>query len=263
LYTLASLEVNLGRLDGKVALITGTGGGQGRAAALRFALEGAAVVGCDVKEDGNRETVAAVKAAGGSMTGMEPIDLGEASEARDWVQAAAAIHGRVDILYNNASMPRFGFIDEMSVEDWHFTIRNELDLVFYVTKYAWPFLAERGGVVLSTASVSGMIGAKVNPAFAHAAAKGAVLAMTKQLAVDGASKGIRVISISPGPIETPGSAEVRDTNPEVFEMMTDKLLLRRLGRPEEIAAVAAFLASDDASFITGANIAADGGWTAF
>src|SRR4030081_983692 len=105
-------------LDNKVAVITGTGGGQGRAAALRFAAAGAHVVGCDVKVDGNRETVALVRAQGGSITTMEPVDLADPQQARKWIEAAAAIHGRIDILYNNASAARFAPIEAFSVEDW-------------------------------------------------------------------------------------------------------------------------------------------------
>lgn len=119
------------RLAGKVALLTGTAGGQGRAAALLFAREGATIVGCDLKVESGRETVAMVEASGGSMTSTEPVDLGDSAEARSWIAEAAALHGGFDVLYNNASLPRFASIAEMTDEDWHYTMRNELDLMFY------------------------------------------------------------------------------------------------------------------------------------
>jgi NAD(P)-dependent dehydrogenase (short-subunit alcohol dehydrogenase family) len=250
------------RLEGKVTLITGTGGGQGRAAALRFASEGALVVGCDIQADANAQTTKMVEADGGTMTGMDGVDLGDPEQARQWVEDAAALHGRIDVVYNNASACKFAPIAEMSIEDWHFTIRNELDLIFYVTKYAWNYLAERGGVIINTGSCSGVVGSHTSPAAAHAATKGGVIAMTRQLAVEGAAHGIRVVSISPGPIASPGTEEIFK-DPQVMAVMMPSLLIQRPGRPEEIAATAAFLASDDGSFITGANIAVDGGWTAF
>jgi len=185
-----------GRLDGKVVLITGTGGGQGQAAAVRFAREGALVVGCDVKEGGNLETIAMVEEAGFTMHGMAPVDLGDAETARKWVEEAAAIHGRIDVLYNNASSPKFVPMPEMTIEDWDFTIRNELDLIFYVSKYAWPYLAERGGVIINVGSINGHAATRGGGSVAHTATKGGVIAMTKAMAADGAEDDIRVVSIS-------------------------------------------------------------------
>jgi meso-butanediol dehydrogenase / (S,S)-butanediol dehydrogenase / diacetyl reductase len=250
------------RLEGKVALITGTGGGQGEAAALRFAQEGALIVGCDVNDDGNRATVAAVEAAGGTMTGMSPVDLGDPEQARRWVEEAAAIHGRIDIVYNNASAPRYVPIADMTVEDWQFAIRNELDLVFYVTKFAWPYLIRQGGVIINTASVSAHIATPDIGFLSHCAAKGGVLAMTKVLAADGAKHGIRAVSISPGPIKTPGAIKEYFHIPGAEEAVISQLLVDRVGLSEDIAALAVFVASDEAGFITGSDILVDGGLTA-
>src|SRR5271167_2341104 len=158
------------QLKDKVALITGTGGGQGRAAALRFAAAGAHVVGCDVKVEGDEETVRRGKAAGGSMVSMTPVDLGDPAQAEKWVEDAAKLHGRIDILYNNASTCKFVPIESFSIEDWQFGIRNELDLVFYVTRFAWAHLAKQGGVIINTASVAGITGSGPGGA-SHAAAK--------------------------------------------------------------------------------------------
>jgi meso-butanediol dehydrogenase/(S,S)-butanediol dehydrogenase/diacetyl reductase len=245
-------------IEGKVVLITGTGGGQGRAAALRFAGAGALVVGCDVKEEGNRETAALVREAGGSIVMMQPVDLGDAPSARRWIEEAAALHGRIDALYNNASAARFAPIETFPVEDWQFTVRNELDIVFYATRFAWPFLKQRGGVIINVASVAGMVGAAVGGA-AHAATKGAVIAMTRQLAVEGAPHGIRVNSISPGVIESPGTAPML-ADPAFRDLMLAHNLIKRVGQPEDVVGIALFLAGDDAAYITGTNIVVDGGF---
>ncbi|MFP5517159.1 SDR family oxidoreductase [Azospirillum sp. TSA2s] len=250
-----------GRLTGKVALITGTGGGQGREAALRFAAEGAMVVGCDIDAAANERTIALVRDAGGRMGGTAPVDLGDPDDARRWVERAADEHGRIDILYNNASAARFGTVAELSVEDWRFTIRNELDLVFHTTKFAWPFLAGQGGVIINIASVAGWGGSAHAGLVAHAATKGAVVALTRQLALEGAPKGIRAVSISPGFILTPGTAKVLE-NPAVLKGILDHIPLNRPGQPVEVVGLALFLASDDASYITGADFVVDGGMMA-
>jgi meso-butanediol dehydrogenase/(S,S)-butanediol dehydrogenase/diacetyl reductase len=249
----------MGRLDDKVALITGTGGGQGRAAALRFAGEGAKIVGCDVKVEGNAETVDLVTRAGGEMVGFAPVDLGDPAAAAAWVEQAAAVHGRIDILYNNASAARFGTLEEYTVEDWNFTIRNELDIIFYVTKPAWTFLKQSHGVVINTASVAGWRGGG-SDGFAHCATKGAVLSVTRAFASAGAEHGIRVNSISPGVIHTPGTQFLFDI-PGAVDAMTANLMVKRPGEPEDIASAALFLASSDSSYMTGADIRVDGGMT--
>jgi NAD(P)-dependent dehydrogenase (short-subunit alcohol dehydrogenase family) len=248
-------------MEGKVVLISGTGGGQGREAALRFAGAGAHVVGCDLKEAGNRETAALVRAAGGVITTMEPVDLSDPQGARRWIEAAAAVRGRIDILYNNASAARFAPIESFSVEDWQFTVRNELDIVFYATRFSWPHLQERGGVIINVASVAGMVGSAVGGT-AHAATKGAIIAMTRQLAVEGAPHHIRVNSISPGVIESPGTAPML-ADPAFRELMLAHNLIKRVGQPKDVAGVALFLAGEDAAYITGANIVVDGGFACF
>lgn len=250
------------RLEGKVALITGTGGGQGRAAASKFAQEGALIVGCDLFAEGNEETVAAVQAAGGTMTGMAPVDLSDPDAAKSWVEEAAAIHGRIDILYNNASSPRFVLMPEMSVEDWQYAIRNELDLVFFVTKFAWSHLAERGGVIINTASISAHVATPDVGMASHCAAKGGVLALTRALAADGAKHHIRAVSISPGPIKTPGAIRDYFHIPGAEEAVIGQLLTDRVGTSEDIAGLAAFVASDEAAFMTGVDVLMDGGMTA-
>jgi meso-butanediol dehydrogenase / (S,S)-butanediol dehydrogenase / diacetyl reductase len=248
-----------GRLEGKVALITGTGGNQGRAAALRFAAEGAQVVGCDLNADACAQTVKEVEAAGNTMTAMAPVDLGDSVEARRWVDEAVAVHGRVDVLYNNASAARMPFLADMQDEDWAFTIRNELDLIFYVTSQAWPHLRENGGVVLNIASIQGLIGTPFSGGLAHAATKAGVAAMTRQMAAEGAPHGIRAVSISPGPIFPEAMMEMVPDS--MKEPLMGPLLIKRFGQPDEVVNLALFLVSDEASWITGTDYVIDGGMT--
>jgi meso-butanediol dehydrogenase/(S,S)-butanediol dehydrogenase/diacetyl reductase len=247
-----------GRLEGKVALITGTGGGQGRVAALRFAAEGATVVGCDFNAAAHEETAGLMRAKGFTLHGKGEVDLGDHLQAKAWVDAAAAEHGRIDILYNNASAARFGPVAEFSIEDWHYTIRNEIDLLFYTTKYAWQHLAVQGGVIINVSSTAAWGGSKVAGIAAHAAAKGAVVSFTRQLAVEGAAVGIRAVSLSPGFVATPGTRAFLD-DPKARAALLDGVLMDRPGEPEEVVAMALFVASSEASFITGSDFVIDGG----
>lgn len=245
-------------LKDKVVLITGIASGQGREAALRFAAVGARVIGCDVSEEGNLETRKQVEAAGGSIVTMEPVNLADPASARKWVEEAAAIHGRIDVLYNNAARPHFADFETFPLDGWQFTIDNELNLVFYTTQAAWPFLRKQGGVIINTASTAGMTGSGYGGA-AHAAAKAGVIGFTKHMAFEGAQFGIRVVSISPGVIETPGFIAWAKANPDEAKPLLAKNLIPRFGKPQDIAGVALFLASDDAAYITGDNIVVDGG----
>ena len=185
-----------GRLAGKVALITGTAGGQGRAAAVRFAQEGARIVGCDLKTAEDAQTVAMVRDAGGDMISLAPLDLTSETAVRSWIDLAVSAFGDFDILYNNASAPKFGLVEEMPLTDWHFTLENELTLLFLTIKHAVPVLARRGGgCIVNTASVSGL-GADW-PMAAYNAAKGGVVNLTRSLAMDFAERGVRVNAVCP------------------------------------------------------------------
>ena len=249
----------VGRFEGKVVLITGTAGGQGRAAARLFAGEGAHVVGCDVKVGENAETVELVNGAGGRMDAMAPVDLGDPDAARAWVDAAVALAGGIDVVYNNASAACFAPFPDLSVEDWQFTIRNQLDLVFFVSKFAWPHLVARGGgVILNTASVAAFSATEV-PIAANVAAKAAVVALSRQIAAEGAAVGIRCLSISPGSIASPANAD-RLRDPSIRAELEAQSMLKRIGDPEDVARLALFLASDDASYLTGCDYIVDGGF---
>jgi NAD(P)-dependent dehydrogenase (short-subunit alcohol dehydrogenase family) len=248
-----------GRLQGKVALITGIGGGMGREAARRFAVEGATVVGCDLDADRLEETLALVGAEGGAVSGSAPVDAGDAVAVAEWIDSAAEEHGGIDVLYNNASIQRFGAIDEISVEDWGFAIGMELNIVFYAVRAAWKHLKKNGGVIVNIGSIAGTRGVEFMPQNAHGAAKAGVINLTQQLAVEGGPHGIRAVCISPGFVETPATKFLVDDPPPALKANWDRIPLRRVGRPDDVVSTAVFLASDEASWITGINVVVDGG----
>jgi meso-butanediol dehydrogenase/(S,S)-butanediol dehydrogenase/diacetyl reductase len=254
----------MGKLAGRVALISGTGSGIGRAAAIEFAAEGALVSGCDVNERAAAETAGLVQAAGGTMISLAPADLSTADGARRWVEETVEAFGGIDILYNNASAMRNTPFGELPDEDWYFTIDNELHVVYHPTRAAWPHLVARGGgVILNMASISASFGAMFVEQAPHGAAKGAVLALTKHLCGAGGRHGIRVNAISPGLIRTPATAPfVDDPLGPVPDLLAQRFPLGAFGHPEDVAKLAAFLASDDARYINGAEIVIDGGVTA-
>ena len=253
----------MGRLEGKVALISGTGGGMGRAAALEFAAQGARVAGCDLNAEGDAETEALVRAAGGVMRSFAPVDLTDEAQAGSWVEAAVAEFGGVDVLYNNASVARVGPWDELDYAEWRRSMTYELDIVYICTKAAWPHLVARGGgCVINVASVAAVRGAGFVHQHAHGAAKGGVLAFTKHLMVSGIPHNIRAVSISPGMIRTPATSPVIDAPGSLLDDLIAKTPSRRVGEPHEVAQLASFLASDEALYINGADVAIDGGATA-
>ena len=149
------------------------------------------------------ETVRLVEADGGAIESSAPMDLGNRENIDRWVGGAIERHGRIDVLYNNASMPKFAPFAQMSDEDYRFTIQNELDLVWHACQSAWPHLAAVGGAIVNIGSGAGIQGARALPQAAHAAAKGAVIALTRQLAAEGVAVGVRVNCVSPGVMATP------------------------------------------------------------
>jgi NAD(P)-dependent dehydrogenase (short-subunit alcohol dehydrogenase family) len=250
------------RFEGKTCLVTGSGGSIGRAAALRFAAEGANVVGCDISSEGSEETVRQVEAAGGTIYSVHPCDLTKKSECDRLVAEAVSKFGGIDVLFNNGAMAYFAWIEEMSDETWHNTINQELDLVFLLTRAVWPELIKTKGNIVNTASVSAWAGLELLPGLAHSAAKGGVLSMTRHLAMEGRKHGIRANSVSPGTIETNQTRFILE-DPEWCKIQLGRAMLNRMGQPEEVASAVAFLASDDASYITGTDLAVDGGLRAW
>jgi NAD(P)-dependent dehydrogenase (short-subunit alcohol dehydrogenase family) len=246
------------RLSGKVCVITGTGGSMGRAAALAFAREGASVVGCDLNVDSAEATVQGVRREGGTMESLQPCRLSNAAECQALVDFAVRAFGRIDVLFNNAAMAYFNWLEDITDEEWDRNRRDEVDLVFYLTRAAWPHLKSSHGVVVNTASLTALMSFKNLGSLAHTTAKAGIIGMTRQLAMEGREHGIRANSISPGVIETNQTQE-QLKDPEWAAYMLGKTLLGRLGRPEEVANVALFLASEESSYVTGVDIVVDGG----
>jgi NAD(P)-dependent dehydrogenase (short-subunit alcohol dehydrogenase family) len=233
-------------LDGKIVLITGTAGGQGAAAAELFRDAGATVVGCDVKD----------------APGVAKVDLTAEDAVRAWIDEAARRHGRVDVLYANAGATRFSPLEQTSREEWDFVLRHELEVVFFPVKHAWPHLKRTGGSVVLVGSTAGLTGSMTNARVAHTVTKGGVIALTKQLAAEGAPHGIRVNCVSPGTVETPATRGDLLAEDHPMRRIATAIPLGRVGQPDEVARCALFLASDAASYVTGANLVVDGGWSA-
>ncbi|HEX3827371.1 MAG TPA: SDR family NAD(P)-dependent oxidoreductase [Sporichthyaceae bacterium] len=254
-----------GTFAGKVALITGAGSGIGRAAALLFAEAGAAVAVLDMREDAAKETTDEILAAGGQAIAVA-ADVTSASEVTDAVERVVAELGRLDVVYNNAGCDSKGSVADATEADWDRAMSVNGKGTFLVSRAAVPHLiAAGGGAIVNQGSVAAMVGV---PNFAsYCAAKGAVVALTRSMAIDLAKHGIRVNVICPGTVFTPLMEPMLrargDGDLEVGLARTIvKYPIGRLGTPEDIAAVAVFLAGDGAAFMTGATVAADGGMTA-
>jgi len=250
------------RLKDKVALITGAGSGIGRASAIRFAQEGARVVVVDWKPQGGQKTVAKIRAQGGEAIFVE-ADVSRDEDARRMIQTAVRAYGGLHVLFNNAAIQVFGTLPDTSEADWQRVMDVNLKGVYLGCKYAIPqMIAQGGGSIINMSSALGLVGDPDLPAYG--ATKGGILAMTRSMAQAHGRQGIRVNAICPGDVETPIVEEYFAHQPDPEEArrrIAAEYALGRIARPEEIANVALFLASDESSFITGTYIVVDGGLT--
>jgi NAD(P)-dependent dehydrogenase (short-subunit alcohol dehydrogenase family) len=250
------------RLDGKVTIITGGGSGMGKTAAELFAKEGARVVVADYSEASGEAVVAGVRAAGGEATFVR-ADVSNEADARGMVQHAVATYGRLDALYNNAGvMPEADHsVIDTDTDTWDKVMAVNVRGVFLGCKYAIPQMLEQGsGSIISTASFVAILGCSV-PQDAYTASKGAVLALTRSMAVQFAGRGVRSNSISPGPIETPLLMDWLLKDEAAKQLRLARNPSGRFGKPEEIVSVAIYLASDESKWTNGANFVIDGGIT--
>jgi NAD(P)-dependent dehydrogenase (short-subunit alcohol dehydrogenase family) len=250
------------RLEGKVALITGGASGMGKVASELFASEGAAVVLTDLNDEAGQATASGIDAAGGRAL-YAHADVSKEADARAMVEAAVARFGRLDILYNNAGvmLPEDGSVDTTEEGIWDLTLAVNVKGVAFGCKYGIPaMIAGGGGSIINVASFVAWLGAATSQT-AYTASKGAVLAMTREIAVEYARKGIRCNALCPGPIETPLLMQLL-SDEQKRQRRFVHIPMGRLGQAKELANAALFLASDDASYMTGSSLIVDGGITA-
>jgi NAD(P)-dependent dehydrogenase (short-subunit alcohol dehydrogenase family) len=249
----------MGRLDGKVVVITGAGGGIGREAAVLFSEEGASVCVADVSAEHGEETASACREAF-----FQPVDVADSASVEAMYAVTAERYGGIDVLYNNAGiMPA----DDASVLDtapeaWERVLDVNAKGVFLCCKHGIPHLLERGGgSVINVASFVALVGAATSQ-IAYTASKGAVLSLTRELAVEFARRGVRINALCPGPVETPLLMRLFEDDPAAYERRRVHLPMGRLAKAREIALGALFLASDESSYVTGSTFLVDGGLTA-
>jgi len=249
----------MGRLDGKVAVITGAGGGMGREAALLFCDEGAQVCVADVDGDAAEKTASDARDAFAVQ-----VDVADADSVRAMYDETAERYGGVDILYNNAgiSPPDDASILETEPDAWQRVQDVNTKGVYLCCKYGIPHLLKRGGgSVINVASFVALVGAATSQ-ISYTASKGAVLSLSRELAVQFARRGIRVNALCPGPVETPLLLRIFGDDPAAYERRRIHLPMGRLAKPREIVNAALFLASDESSYVNGATFLVDGGLTA-
>ena len=250
----------MGKLDGKVALITGAASGIGRATALLFAEEGAKVAVADYVPLGGQETVRMIKEARGEAIFIE-VDVSKAADVERMVKTTVDTYGRIDILHNNAGIQGpFALVAELAEEDWDSVINTNLKGVFLGSKYAIPIMLKQGGgVIINTTSAAGIVG--IPSVSAYCASKGGVIQLTKAMALEYAKQNIRVNCICPGGTQTPMMELWMPVDAAAQEAFMQVLPAGRMIQPEEIARAALYLACDDSSSVIGSVLVVDRGWT--
>lgn len=257
----------MGRLDDRIAIITGGGSGQGKAAVEIFCREGAKVVIAEWNEQTGSQVEQELKDAGYEALFVK-TDVSDEESVKAMVQATMDAYGRIDILFNNAGIG-YSFTDtykmadlvETSLADWNAIMAINLNGMFLCSKYVLPIMREQGsGNIVNNSSMNALVGE--SGADAYTAAKGGIVALTRVMAKDNAQYGIRVNCTCPGGVDTPMIAPALDANPGLREHLSAGIPLKRLAKPEDIANVALFLASDDSAYMTGAILPVDGGWYA-
>ncbi|GAA2907096.1 glucose 1-dehydrogenase [Streptosporangium fragile] len=250
------------RHKGRTALVTGAGSGIGRGIARRLAAEGARVACVDVKHDLADETVALITGEGGRALALS-ADVRDRAEVSAALEATAEAFGGLDYLVNNAGLVTMSSLEELTDEEWDLVLDVNLKGVYIVTQLALPYLKEASGaavVNLSTVEAEVVVSSQGFCQVHYNASKGGVKMLTKALAVELSRYGVRVNCVAPGPVATGFIPGADITAPEVMEFLGQRLLVKRLAQPEDIAAAASFLLSGDASFITGVQLPVDGGW---
>ena len=247
------------RLEGKVAFISGGARGIGGGIAKLFASEGASVVIGDIRERDGIQTENRIQEAGGEVRFVH-MDVRSNSQWRHAIGTAVSRYGKLDILVNNAGISRSGTVEDMPVETWDEIMSINNKGMFFGVKEAIPHMREAGGgSIVNISSQFGVVGTDIaDPAYV--ASKGAVTLFTKALAVKYAMENIRVNSLHPGPIKTPANDNLSD--PERLSRVLPLVPMGRVGEVDEVAYAALYLASDESSFVTGAQLLVDGGWTA-
>ncbi len=246
----------MARFSNKVVLVTGAASGIGEATARRFAQEGAQLVLADLNEKG-LDRVAGEIGAEAVLT--HAADLSNADRCEETIAAALERFGRLDVVVNNAGKDHLGRVDEGDLKDFSVVIETDLYGVFYMTRFALPHLRKSRGCIVNVSSVSGL-GGDWNHSF-YCAAKGAVTNFTRAVALDEAKAGVRVNAVNPSLVYTPFTAGMQD-QPDLVAKFEERIPMGRAAQPEDITGVIAFLASEDARFVTGVNLPVDGGLSA-